>query len=163
MEIKKNLPLVVALGIPVVLTLVIAFAIYLPGFGPQPSHDFVYAIRNYNGYGPNYDVIDGKVVELPDMVYEEPIYPKPVMSAQLYYYDVETKTSKSLTLADAQAYQLETSRTSPDGYIVRNGTSGGVFPFYESGSYYDQYLVGNNRRIKTTISDYDFAFLGWVK
>lgn len=162
MEIKKNLPLVVALGVPVVLTLVIAFAVYLPGFGPEPSYDFVYVTRNYYGIGPSYDVVNGKVVERPaaQMPENDLKYTGPV--AQLYYYDVESKTSKSLTAQEAQVYALETSRTSPDGYLLQNGNNSGVFPFYESGNYYEQYLVGNNRRVKTTISDYDFAFLGWV-
>jgi hypothetical protein len=166
MEIKKNLPLVVALGIPVVLTLVIAFAVYLPGFGPEPSYDFVYVTRNYYGNGPSYDVVDGKVVELPGMQFEETMPPQQpkytAPAAQLYYYDVESKISKSLTITEAQAYRLETSRTSPDGYLVQNGNNTGIFPFYENGNYYEQYLVGNNRRVKTTIADYDFAFLGWV-
>jgi hypothetical protein len=167
MEIKKNLPLVVALGIPVVLTLVIAFAIYLPGFGAEPSYDFVYATGNYYGNGTTYDVVNGKVAEVPGIQYEETM-PKPptytTQVAQLYHYDIETKTSKNITLEEAQAYRLETSRTSPDGYLIQNGSSSGFFPFYDRDNYYDQYLVGNNRRIKTTISDYDydFAFLGWV-
>lgn len=162
MEIKKNLPLVVALGIPVVLTLVIAFAVYLPGFGPEPSYDFVYVTRNYYGNGPSYEVVNGKIEERPGVEFDEtfPKYTAP--PAQLYFYDVETKMSKSLTVAEAQSYRLETSRTSPDGYIVENGTNTGIFPFYESRNYYEQYLVGNNRRVKTTISEIDFAFLGWV-
>jgi hypothetical protein len=163
MEIKKNLPLFVALGIPVVLTVVIALAIYVPGFGAEPSYDFVYATRNYVGYGSSYDVKDGKIVEQPAFPSGmEESFPQSVSPAQLYYYDVESGTSRSLNMQEAQVYRLETSRTSPDGYLLKNGSSGGIFPFYESGNYQDQYLVGNNRRVKTTISDYDFMFLGWV-
>jgi hypothetical protein len=163
MEMKKNLPLVVALGIPVVLTAVIALAVYLPGFGPEPGYDFVYAVRNYYGPGPIYDVVEGKVIERPALDYPEGEMRYPGPAAQLYYYDVESKISKNLTLQESQAHSLETSRTSPDGYVVENGGGSGIFPFYESGNYYDQYLVGNNRRLKTTISDYNFEFLGWVR
>jgi hypothetical protein len=134
----------------------------LPGFGPEPSYDFVYVTRNYYGNGPSYDIVNGKIVERPGVQFPETDQKYTAPPAQLYLYDVETKSSKNLTATEAQSFRLEPSRTSPDGYIIENGGYNGMFPFSENHNYYQQYLVGHNRRIKTTISDIDFAFLGWV-
>ena len=170
MNIKKNLPLIVALAIPMVLTAIIAVSIYLPGVGKSPEHDFVYTVYDYRDVNGTlyYDVKDGKIVQESIAMFPEGPSGAPSKamtgspSSQLYIYDVQSDTSKLLTMDEAAKLIVDPSRTSPDGYRVEYGSSGGVFPFFDGGYDNNQYLLGNNRRIKTSVSGYDNNFLGWV-
>ena len=177
---KKNLPLYIALCIPVVMIVIIAAAIYLPGLGKKPQYNFIYATGenvDYYYYGSDfiYVVRDDKVVKVDRT--PNPNAPRPINNNQnivepkLYLYDVVKNQSTELTLFQTQQYTLNTSNTSPDGFTVERGNySDGGFPFDGgSGDYNHWYLKGHNRsrQLNLALSGFDiynnFQFLGWVK
>jgi hypothetical protein len=166
MNIKKNLPLIVALLIPFVLTLVVASSVYLPSKGQLPQYDFIYTVFNHREPGTAYyEVVSGKIVQVnterkPSDI-DSPAYLSGP-SVELFYYDVESQTSRELTYEEASGYTVDSSWTGPDGYRVEYGSNQGVFPFFDGGYVNALYLIGNGRRIKTSITGYDSNFLAWV-
>ena len=66
-QIKKNIPLVVGLAIPVLMILFVAGSIYIPRlFAPEPKFNFVYSSGEDYYYGSlnnYYSVKNGKIVE----------------------------------------------------------------------------------------------------
>ncbi|MEK7161699.1 MAG: hypothetical protein AAB729_03350, partial [Patescibacteria group bacterium] len=79
---KKNIPLIIALCIPVLMVLVLAAVIYLPGLGKKPAHNFIYMTGdNYYNYGQSkYLVSDGYIRENPSATITPALYYKPVAS-----------------------------------------------------------------------------------
>ncbi|HYE22118.1 MAG TPA: hypothetical protein VD998_00845, partial [Verrucomicrobiae bacterium] len=103
----------------------------------------------------------------PDEMYKPPVINNP----KLYYYDVESDSSKEISLEDAQKYNLDSNQKSPDGFeVVRGNNSGGVFPFFFDGGfeYNTLYIRGGHytKKINVTLDPhyyYNFKVLGWVK
>ena len=172
---KKNLPLIVALAIPVLMILGLAAAIYLPGLGKSPAYDFVYIsgsgvqYPSYQGY--DYVVKDGHLVKADRPVNNSllPFYKDQADEQQLYFYDVKAGASRELSFEEASKLHLDPATQSPDGYEVSRGGYSGGFLFFDGRSDYDHwYLRGHNRNrllnLKLIGSYYDnFKFLGWVR
>lgn len=88
-------------------------------------------------------------------------------ASTIRYYEASTDSTRSLTLAEARQYRLDTSSKSPDGYsLIREETSSG-FLFW--GDYNEGWYLKNGAKkqrveLSTGGSYYsqDVKFLGWV-
>ncbi len=170
---KKNIPLIIALSIPVLMIILVAAFIYLPGIGQKPKVNFVYMTGNdyYYGYGQQeYVVSGGHLVQNPKPV--PPALSPPIPDntvPRFYFYDVAKNTASELTFQQAQSYKLDSSNISSDGYTVAQGNSGGGDFLFGGGSgdYNSWFIKGHNRSVKlnlklTGVNYYNFQFLGWV-
>lgn len=173
---KKNLPLYIALAVPVLMILLVAAFIYLPGIGKKPAHNFVYMsgqdVYYYGDARGEYTVTNGRLVKnpLPPIPEGQAPYYKPAVSdPHFYFYDVSKHEAREITLAEAAAFELDPSNVSPDGYTVERGNgNSGAFLFGDSGDYNSWFLKGHNRANKLNIKligtdYYNMRFLGWVK
>ena len=170
---RKNIPLYIALAIPVVMIIAIAAFIYLPGATKQPKYNFLYMTgSNVYGYGSQqYVVSAGHLTQNPQPL-PVPVtnYIPPQNDAHFYIYNVSTNQATEVSLAQAQSYTLSSNNTSPDGYTVQQGNSGGGDFLFGSGpnDYNNWFLNGYNRSRKLNIQTgspnvpYNFQFLGWV-
>ena len=185
--IKKNLTLLLAFALPVILILVIAVSAHFPTKTITSNYNFVYAVcanainspyYNCNTYIVNrYSVIDNKLVlnpidpaqdadknGIPDI--------KENYSAHLFLHDTKTNQSHEITLADAQQLKFSNLLTSPEGVAVAGSYDRGAdfFPFFGGGSGYAYYLIKGNDRSKLNLFNSDnqyydtgnFQFIGWV-
>lgn len=172
---KKNLPLLVALAIPLLMVLGLAAAVYLPSLGKSPTYNFLYVSGSgvaYPGYKDYvYAVKDGRLVKQVLAPTDSPPYYKvQPEESQLYIYDVKTNLSHEISFEEAAKLNLDPSNESPDGYQVARGGYTGGFLFFDGRSDYEHwYLKGHNRsrqlNLKLVGSGYydNFKFLGWIK
>ncbi len=169
---KKNIPLIIALCIPVLMILVLAAVIYLPGLGKKPAHNFIYMTGdNYYNYGQSkYLVSDGYIRENPSATITPALYYKPVASdSRLFLYNVTTNIATELNIQQASQYRLDPSQASADGYKVERGNSNGDFLFGSGGGDYNSWFIkGHNRSTKLNLKlnstdYYNMQFLGWVE
>src|SRR5437867_8607540 len=97
---KKNIPLIVALSIPVLMIVLITISIYLPALFVKPKFDFVYSSGGDYCYQNRYSVRNGKI-----MANEIPIQPdnycRNSREARLFYYDVKNNSAREITLEQA--------------------------------------------------------------
>ena len=171
---KKNLPLYIALAVPVLMIILVAAFIYLPGIGKKPKVNFLYMTGNnvYDyAYNSGYQISGGHLIYNPPV---PPITNRPnnVVSddAHFYVYDVAGNQAKEVTLAEAEGYSLDSSNTSSDGYTIQqgNGNSGDFLFGGGEGDYSSWFIKGHNRAIKLNLKlsgTYysNFRFLGWVE
>ncbi|MCL5774812.1 MAG: hypothetical protein M1333_01205 [Patescibacteria group bacterium] len=173
---KKNLPLLVALAIPLLMILGVAAAVYLPGLGKKPTYNFLYLSGSgvtYPGYADYYfSVENGKLIKqaMPPDSSLSIYYKNQARDQRLFVYDAESDTSKEVGFEEAQKYTLDSANQSPDGYQVSRGTYSGGFLFFDGRSDYEHwYLRGHNRSRQLNLklvgaNTYDnFRFLGWIK
>jgi hypothetical protein len=174
---KKNLPLLLAFAIPVVMIVAIAISIYVPGIGKQPQHDFLYASGDtYNG-NYSYMVINGFLQQVSRAVpLNAPGLPPGKVSeipqtVNFYIYNVKTNSATQTPFDAAQKLHLNPSTQSSDGYIVERGNGSGGFPFGGPSDYNSWYIKGHNRARTLNIqannstpyySD-NIQFLGWIE
>ncbi|MDR3642263.1 MAG: hypothetical protein P4L74_01375 [Candidatus Doudnabacteria bacterium] len=169
---KQKLPLYIALAVPVLMIILVAAFIYMPGAGKHPKYNFLYMTGNsvYDyGYGSTgYQVSGGRLIYTPPA--QTSAYPPVPQTGPVnfYLYDVAKGQATEVTLAQAQMYTLDPTNSSPDGYFVQQGNSGGGdFLFGGGGGDYNSwYIKGNNRAVKLNLkltgSAYsNFKFLGW--
>ena len=163
MNIKKNIPLIIGVSIPILMVIFVVLSIYLPGIFIQPQYNFIYATGDYE---------QPYIVRINRIVKSEPRNPnyKPSYESKLFLHDVKLNTSKEITFEESQNYNLDPNVLSPDGFQVSYGSSdGGFFPFffYSGIDYNTSYLKGNNVNKKLNINSefyrYNFFFLGWIK
>jgi len=180
---KPNVPLIVGIGVPVLMMLFVAAAIYLPGLFQKPQFDFVYSSGQTSWSSPALEVKNQKLTyqcadsqsyyssdgtaaaEIAAKCTEE-FLPK------LYRHSIKENKSTEISYADAQKLILNSSADSPDGYKVEQGDySGDMFSGMFGGSnddYRSWFLKGHNRRTKLNLiidtnSPYDLKFVGWIK
>lgn len=171
---KRNLPLYIALAIPVLMIVLVAAFIYLPNMGKKPQYNFVYMTGNgYLPYGgQEYSVSNGHLVQNPSPLDNSApnVPPKPVVplgQPHFYVYDVTANSANEVSFQQAQALTLDPSNLSPDGYTLDRGNSGD-FLFSGPSDYNTWYLKGHNHSSKLNVKVvgndyYNLQFLGWVK
>ena len=122
MSDKKNLPLIIGLSIPFIMTLLVALSIYVPGlFSPQPKTNFIYSICD-GYYSTREYYVEANRIEKKDL--PEADTKRQNYSAQhicvprLYLHDVIANQSRDLTFDQAQQLRLDPNATSPDGFEV---------------------------------------------
>ena len=183
-EKNVNVPLIVGIGVPVLMMLFVAAAIYLPGLFKKPQFDFVYSSGQTSWTSPTMEVKDQKLTykcadsqsyyssdetasaEIAAKCTEE-FLPK------LYRHSIKENKSTEISYADAQLLLLDSNADSSDGYKVEQGDySGdmflGMFGGSESSDYNSWFLKGHNRKTKLNLiidtnSPYDLKFVGWIK
>jgi hypothetical protein len=168
---KKNLPLYFALAVPVLMIILVAAFIYLPGIGKKPAHNFLYMTGNYvydYGNGQGYQISGGHLVYSPPVANYNYPSPPQVSDVHFYVYDVAGNQAKEVTLAEAEGYNLDSANTSSDGYTVQQGNGGGDFFFGGGGDYTSWFIKGHNRAVKLNLKltggPYsNFRFLGWIE
>ncbi len=174
---KKNIPLIIALAIPVLMIALVAAFIYLPGIGQKPKYNFLYA-TGINIYSLSSDINGSYNVESGHITYHQPqrqpnpiqpFYKSDVAEPHFYLYNVTKGTAEELTFDQAKTYSLDPANVSEDGYTVQRGNGGGDFIFGGGGSDYNNwYIKGHNRSTKLNLKSssldyYNFQFLGWIK
>lgn len=149
-------------AIPVGIAVFAAAVVYTPRLLANPKHDFIYSVCSDYACGQRYEVDrTGKVTQ-----HESD--GMPVGSVEtLRYYDVEDDSTRSLSVEEAQRYQLDTSSKSPDGYSVAReyGDSGFLFWIDSSSRWYLK--DGAKKRSIELSNDGSYysdniRFLGWV-
>lgn len=162
----QKMSLWIGIAIPILMVIVISLAVFIPRISTKPTDDFLYTVYDQYEYSRNvwYEVEDSRIVlkerkKVPNTNtsstytytrYEE--YTDGVLDKEestppdLYVYDSENDTSRKITLDEARKLTLKDATESPNGFSIRRGSYGGgdIFPiYYDSGSYYDLYLVKN--------------------
>lgn len=178
---RKNLSLIAAVAIPVVLLALVAVIVYFRQGTILPTQDFLYSSMNNSRYvyqqgGYTVDA-SGKLTKFDPFIN----YPKdPAISARpvemtsgtttypdLYLYDVQTDTVKMVTFEEASAFSLDPSFRSIDGYQVQTGDSSGLIPLFGGSDYRNRYIVkgstGKRLDLPQTSEYYDFQFIGWIR
>ena len=179
MKTKRNISLIIGLAIPLVMIVLVAASIYLPGlFAPSPRFNFLYVLGDDYYQGQQYVVEKGKLIKR-EVKYPEhytPYYPYTPGVARLFVHDVVRNESREISFEDAQQLSLNANIKSPDGFEVVYGSSGdGIFPlfFFHDTDYSTVYIKGHNASRKlnlqagTTGGYYyyynRFRFLGWIR
>lgn len=170
---KKNIPLIFALSIPVLLIIGVALSIYLPTLFTKPQYGFLYSTGGDYNYHNEYAVENGKLVKKPVTL---PPYVVPTNSKEpeLYTYDVQKNSNTKISFEETQTLNLDSNPQSPDSFEITYGSDGGgVFPFFfwSDRDYGSRYLKGHGVTKKIDLhssSPYnyysgDFQFLGWIK
>lgn len=184
--IRKNLLILLAFALPVILIVVVAVSAYLPSALLSTNYNFVYSSCNlgedyypYNcaGYMRQlYSVVDGKLV-LNAIPPNQDSDKNGIMdinenySVRIFLHDTQKNESREITLTEARALELNGLLTSPDGVTVSsNYDRGPGFLFFDSGSSYGYYLAKGNDRSKLNLINRDdqyyyqdnFRFIGWT-
>ena len=167
-EKRKNIPLIVALSIPVLMIVLIAISIYVPALFIKPTVNFVYSTGGDYCYQNRYSVKSGKIVENEIKKPEDNNSCRNYREARLFYYDVQHNMSREISMDEAVKLAVDDSIKSTDGFEVVSGSGSSDIFFFSGSSYYDKYLKKGayNRRLNIvgpTSSYYDFKFIGWVK
>ena len=163
----KNVPLIIALSIPVLMVTLIAVSIYLPTMFVKPQFDFIYSTDDGYCHYRKYLVINSKIIEEENQKPTENNVCKHDRNPRLYYYDIQLNTPKEITLEEAQKFFIDNRAQSPDGFEIVSGDRSFDIFFFSGSSYYDKYLKkGTYTRKLNTPHDYyyyDFRLIGWVK
>ncbi len=171
---KNNLPLYIALSVPVLMIVLVAAFIYLPAIGHKPEYNFLYTsgANFYYPYGgePQYQVSGNHLIQnsKPTTTPAGIIMPDNIRP-RLYVYDVDKNTTTEISFQQAQSYQLSSGNTSPDGYIIEQGNSSGNGGLLFGGvpeDYNSWFIKGHNRGQKLNLQlngENNFQFLGWME
>ena len=156
MDYRKNAPLIAAIAIPLLMIIFVAASIYLPGLFKQPKYSFLYADGYTSGF---YQVQNGTLGKAINKNSDETPFYKDV---KIYFYDMAQQRSKEISFNDASKLQLDNNRISLDGFVIEQGRHTRLF---DSSDYSDLYAVSGSvsKKLNTTIRNYEFTFLGWVK
>ena len=116
---KKNIPLYLALAIPVIMVIALAISIYLPSLWHKPKQNFVYETGDVSSYGYNeawsYQVQNGRLTVVNNPEPQNSYYANTLKqpNIDLYEYNVTTGQVSSLTADQAESLQLDPSTTLP--------------------------------------------------
>ncbi len=161
--LRKHLPLLIGIAIPVLMVLLVAASIIIPGMLVQPQYGFLYLTTSDYSSNWEYSVEKGQLTKkkarTPGDTGSEPT---------LYLHDITTNTSRAVTFEEAQKLKLDPVQISPDGFEVVQGQSGDFLFFGGShypGSYYIRgHGVSKRLPLKTEGRYYygGYQFLGWI-
>lgn len=153
-------------SVPIAIVLIVIGFIYVPRMMANPQYDFVYSVCSeyYCRYSYSIDS-SGMVTQQAKSNYLD--YDG-VSSLKLY--DVETDSSKNVSLEEARQYRLNSSSRSKDGYVLTHESSGGGgFLFWGGDSENGWYLKKGIAKQKVGLSTGNYyylenvKFLGWVE
>lgn len=181
----STISLIVGLAIPVIMVILIALAVLLPGRNINPTTDFVYAVGSYPTYTTregdtltqhDLAIIEGRLTHTlhtykaannyPPYSYERESVPR------LFIHNTKEDTNKEISIDEALNFLLSTETKSPDGFSVSFGRrSYGVFPFFfDGGSDNNEHAYLSNKTASKEITltsgaskdIYSFQLVGWV-
>jgi hypothetical protein len=162
---KKNLPLIIGLALPIIFIIIIAAVVYWPSNFVNPKHNFVYLDQSYGSYLTDIVVVEDKITTVSsgtsDMYAKQPT---------IYLYDFSKNASYEITLEEAKQLSVTKGPASPDGYSIgRNNSHSGIFEIF--GSYEDNsgYFISSPDGAKRKLTGiqgeyyYELNVIGWVK
>lgn len=171
---KKNLPLIIGLALPVLFIIIIAVVVYLPTNFVNPKHNFIYKEQSYDSFRNDVVIVGDKLTLAPTNIAEKAMVADPYYVVKdypkLYMYDFSKSASYEITLEEAKELSVVKGPSSPDGYsIERNNNHSGIFEIF--GSYEDNsgYFItspdGSKRKLTGIQGEYyyDLNIIGWVK
>lgn len=166
--IKKNITLILAIFLPLLMILLIVASIYLPRiFIDPPQYDFLYSVvRNYYVGGGKYFVENGKIVEREQRTEEDEKYGYIVEDSKLFFHDIEKNESREVSFEEALSFNLDSRIISPDGFEVVYGerVSSVFFPRGLDVFYIKGHGLSQKLNLQINYSDYHgFKFIGWIK
>jgi hypothetical protein len=158
--IKKLLPFILAVLIPLLLLGVVGIEIYRQN-NIRPQYNFIYSDRYYGAN--SYSVENGKLT-IKQSTFD--LYSSTY--SRLYLYDAKTNSSRQITDQEAKQLNLLADSVSPDGYTLSdsNVLDYGLFPslFFGSGRTGVTINKGTvSKRIDILVSPYSFSFIAWVE
>lgn len=154
--------LILLFAIPIGIAVFAAMVVYVPSLFANPKSDFIYSSCSGHDCSNNFNIDgSGSISQYNTNRYNT------TDVATLRYYDAESDSTRSISIDDAQRYQLDTSSKSPDGYTLTREQSDSGFLFwgdYESGWYLKNGAKKKQIELSTNGSYYygDVKFLGWV-
>jgi hypothetical protein len=189
--LRQNLPVIIAIALPVLLVIIIAILATLPNFGPRPQYDFIFtdsASRiNYhtnNGcevYSQYYAVEDTKLVKKDYVlnVFDERDIADPCKGYQqvskkdvpnLYLYNIEAEIIQPITFEELNTIAIKGTQISPDGFSVgKRFMDRGILDLF-GGNNSGVFVSKKNNHIRLNIDSYNGSFyytnefnvVGWV-
>ncbi len=170
---KKNIPLYIALAVPVLMIGLVAVLVYLPRFGPLPKYNFIYSSGGTYPYG--YYTVSGNTLQKNENRIKQDIKDNIVVTEpRLFLHDVATNQSREISLGEGQKLKLDSTDESPDGFKITMGNyDDGIFGIFGgSGRDYGSRYIANNggggvklnlKSVSGAYYDsYSFQFLGWI-
>lgn len=175
MNIKKNLSLIVAILMPVLMVLFLVAVIYVPRIYNHPQYDFVFV--SGGNYNEEYIIQNGKLIarfnqsNIAPIEKTGPVIPTEQFLARLFVYDIKQDKATEVTLEQAQVMNFYSDVKSPDGYEVINGSSSYGFSLF--GGYSQDFSTlfitghGLNKKLNTPVFtsnryDINLRFVGWI-
>jgi len=172
---KKHLPLIVGISLPIIFILLISIAIFVPSFFIKPQYNFIYSSEDYYGYNQGYKntyaVEDGSIV-----LQALPVQPNQTYkgdSPTLYLYDVKNNSSHKITLNETKKYTIDSGPSSPDGYTIKyERNHDGIFELFGSNGDGSGYFIekdSGKKELTGLINDSQyyyqnsFKLIGWIK
>lgn len=158
--------LLLLFSVPAAIAVIAALVVYIPPLFAHPKSDFMYSICDDYNCKTTFSVDgSGRVAEQLTNQSDANYYSQ---NATLHYYDASNDSNRSLTLAEADRYKLNTSSKSPDGYMLTEESSDSGFLFW--GNYHQGWYLKDGMKKKTITlssndqySSQDVKFLGWVQ
>ena len=187
---KKNLPLILGIGLPIAFVVFIFTFVALPRiFGEKPQQDFVFTISNGYIAQCEYVVIDGTLVRKLNStdfkIVDSYANPNPYGGSQLirtfecsdeaahqlYRWDAETESYEAVSYDAVSKLSLSGASRSRDGFEVRyTSREYSMLDFFGGGSRPARVEIskGNSVRAYFTVPDEvgwsygGFKFIGWI-
>jgi hypothetical protein len=166
---KKNLSLIIALALPILMVIIIAASIYIPRRSVNPQQDFIYMLEDDYGYSyKSFEVTNNKL----QRTNREGAKADDLLKAtepKLYIHDVQTNHSREVQYDEVSSLLINGATLSEDGYEVVSGRTGGGFLLFSSGSYGGFFIKnqsGASKKLQLSLSSRDFYryhFVGWIK
>lgn len=163
---KKNLPLIIALTLPILMLIFVVGLVYMPAATHNPNYNFLYA-TGVDYYWPsqytlkNNHLIKNSISPLNPLIHN---------NEQLYLYNVHTNQISQVDYANAKQLFLDPQPTSPDGFhIVHSSGDNSFFSlfFFSSPDFNTRFLQKNSfsKRLKLKLIGQfynSFHFIGWI-
>jgi hypothetical protein len=171
MSQKRNISLMIALAIPVLMIIVVTASVYVPSLFARPKYNFLYLTGDCYYGQREYSVQFGRLIRS-DPHKDDNLYGySPQTKSSLFTYDVFKNTSREVAYSEMKNVNIAPGNKSPDGFEVvkGNGLADSSYLFSHDSSYNNWYLRGNNLNIELhpTLVGGDaynnFCVLGWLK
>ena len=164
--IKKNFAVLLAFILPIALIVIVALSTYLPSLFLKTDYNFIYATCSDSGHNSyyycpgylkqKYTVVNGKLVinevdvtKLMDLYGRPYPYENQSYSSRIFLHDTKKNESKEITSEEAQALNLSSLVTSPDGVSLSSGYDNDTnffFIFGNGRSYGYDLIKGKSRK-----------------
>ena len=161
--------LLLLFAVPGVIALIAALAVYVPQLLAKPSTDFIYSFCDDYECKDSYKITSSGVVKRQILDEDNDYgYRSYRHETSLRYYDADMGTYRTIDLAEAQGFTLDTSAKSKDGYTLTTSKNSGGFLFWDN--YSEAWYLKNGAKRqkveltnKNTYYSNNVTFLGWVK
>lgn len=188
--LRQNLPVIIAISLPILLVVFIALLTMLPNLGPKPQYDFLFIKQptrsHYEAsscvvYSHYYDIENGTLIKKPYTVsvfdkkeVAEPCYGYSQIRQEevpeLYIYRTLHGTVYPITFEQARLLKVRGETISPDGYTVtKRMINRGILELFGGGG--DGIFISKkNQHIKINVGDPEvssyygdeFNFIAWT-